>query len=197
YLLGQLLALLGEPAAIIGTLGHGRVGEGREGFEATGMTTPDAIATQRILAGFVEQGVRVVAMEVSSHSLDQYRVAALPFDTAIFTNLSRDHLDYHGTLEAYGAAKARLFQWPGLRHAVINVDDPFGRQLLADLPAGVDAIGYGLSDSTSALAAVRASEIVYGHGGVSARVITPWGEGALRSPLLGEFNLVNLLAVVA
>ncbi|MFA5548874.1 MAG: UDP-N-acetylmuramoyl-L-alanyl-D-glutamate--2,6-diaminopimelate ligase [Porticoccaceae bacterium] len=193
YLLGQLLALLGEPAAIIGTLGHGRVGEGREGFEATGMTTPDALATQRILAGFVEQGVQVVAMEVSSHSLDQYRVAALPFDTAIFTNLSRDHLDYHGTLAAYGAAKARLFKWPGLRHAVINADDPFGRQLLADLPAGVDAIGYGLSTA----AAVRVGDVTFGHGGVSARVFTPWGEGLLRSPLLGEFNLANLLAVVA
>src|SRR5690606_28006849 len=163
YLLGQLLALLGEPTAIIGTLGHGRVGEGREGFEATGMTTPDALATQRILAGFVEQGVQVVAMEVSSHSLDQYRVAALPFDTAIFTNLSRDHLDYHGTLAAYGAAKARLFKWPGLRHAVINADDPFGRQLLADLPAGVDAIGYGLSTA----AAVRVGDVTFGHGGVS------------------------------
>ena len=193
YLLGQLLELLGERAAIVGTLGHGLVAAGAAGFAATGMTTPDAIATQSILAGLVDQGARVVTMEVSSHSLDQYRVAALPFDTAVFTNLSRDHLDYHGTLEAYGAAKARLFQWPGLRHAVINADDRFGRQLLADLPAGVEVLDYSLG----AAARVRAVDIAYGQGGLSARVVSPWGEGMLRSPLLGAFNLSNLLAVVA
>ena len=193
YLLGQLLALLGESAAIIGTLGYGRAGDRQPTFTATGMTTPDAVETQGILAGFADSGVRSVAMEVSSHSLDQYRVAGLTFDTAIFTNLSRDHLDYHGTLSAYGAAKARLFGWPGLRCAVINGDDAFGRKLLASLPAGVEAIDYSLS----ADARVRASAIRYRSGGVSARIDTPWGRGDIDSTLLGEFNLANLLAVVA
>ncbi|MCK9564257.1 MAG: UDP-N-acetylmuramoyl-L-alanyl-D-glutamate--2,6-diaminopimelate ligase, partial [Bacteroidales bacterium] len=197
YLLGQLLEMLGERAGIVGTLGYGLMGHGLTNsgapLVATGMTTPDAVETQRILAAFVEQGATVATLEVSSHSLDQYRVAALPFDTAVFTNLSRDHLDYHGTLDAYGAAKARLFAWRGLRHAVINRDDAFGRQLLAGLPAGVAALDYSLCEA----AAVRASDIVYSQRGVSARLDTPWGRGMLSSPLLGEFNLSNLLAVVA
>lgn len=193
YLLGQLLTLLGEPAAIIGTLGYGRVGDRHPALTATGMTTPDAVETQAILGGFADSGVRAVAMEVSSHSLDQHRVTGLAFDTAIFTNLSRDHLDYHGTIAAYGAAKARLFGWPGLRCAVINGDDAFGRQLLASLPAAVEAIDYALSTD----ARVRASAIRYRPGGVSARIDTPWGSGSIDSPLLGEFNLANLLAVVA
>src|SRR5690606_28451909 len=113
---------------IIGTLGYGIIGvdkadNGGSGFTATGMTTPDAVETQAILADFVDRGVQALTMEVSSHSLDQHRVEALSFVAAIFTNLSRDHLDYHGSLEAYGAAKARLFAWPDLGFAIINRDD--------------------------------------------------------------------------
>lgn len=192
YLLGQLLELLGERTGIVGTLGYGLMGDEAR-FVATGMTTPDAVETQRILASFVDRQAVAATLEVSSHSLDQYRVAALPFDTAIFTNLSRDHLDYHGTFEAYGAAKARLFAWPGLRQAVINRDDAFGRQLLAELPPDIAALDYSLS----AAAAVRASEVVYSKDGVSAHLETPWGSGTLSSLLLSEFNLSNLLAVVA
>src|SRR5690606_13420688 len=133
-------------------------------------------------------GARAVAMEVSSHGLDQGRVAALDFDVAVFTNLSRDHLDYHGDMQAYGAAKARLFAWPDLRCRVLNLDDGFGRLLAGEAhPAPV--IGYSLQDSAAYL---YCRDARFDDQGVSAHLITPRGEGLLRSSLLGRFNLSNL-----
>ncbi len=191
-LLAQLFALLEAPAGVIGTLGAGVLG-GSAALATTGLTTPDAIATQRLLADFRDRGVRRVAMEISSHSLDQQRVAAVPLHTAVFTNLSRDHLDYHGNMDAYRAAKARLFQQPGLASAVINLDDPAGAELLGALPAGV--VGHGYSARGGA-AAIRAVDAQFSATGVRARMVTPWGEGALVSGLPGRFNLANLLAVI-
>jgi UDP-N-acetylmuramoyl-L-alanyl-D-glutamate--2,6-diaminopimelate ligase len=127
--ISQLLAMalsVEESCGIVGTLGAGLPGK----LMATGMTTPDAVTVQRVMAGLLEQGATSVAMEVSSHALDQHRVDALAFDCAIFTNLSRDHFDYHGSLENYTEAKRRLFHIRGLTSAVINLDDPFGRQLV-------------------------------------------------------------------
>lgn len=187
-LLAQALDRLGERCGIIGTLGtgfHGALESGRH-------TTPDPLAVQATLAGLHRGGARAVAMEVSSHGLQQGRVEALAFDIAVFTNLSRDHLDYHGTMEAYGATKARLFAWPGLACRVINLDDPFGRQL-AEQP-GARLYGYSLEDTR---AAVHCRNIRFDDEGVSAELVTPHGEGLLRSSLLGRFNLSNLLAVVA
>jgi UDP-N-acetylmuramoyl-L-alanyl-D-glutamate--2,6-diaminopimelate ligase len=132
-LLAQALTLLGHRAASIGTLGAGMHGALREGER----TTPDAVTVQALLADFRDADVSHVAMEVSSHALEQSRVDAVDFEVAVFTNLTRDHLDYHGSMEAYGEAKARLFGWPGLRSAAINVDDAFGYELVARLPAGV------------------------------------------------------------
>ncbi|MEO8746316.1 MAG: Mur ligase family protein, partial [Rhodanobacter sp.] len=129
-LLTQALTLLGLRSASVGTLGTGVAGQ----LQASARTTPDAITMQALLAGFREQGASHVAMEVSSHALVQDRVAGVDFEIAVFTNLTRDHLDYHGSMQAYGAAKARLFAWPGLQSAVINVDDAFGVQLLEQLP---------------------------------------------------------------
>ncbi|WP_244261057.1 Mur ligase family protein, partial [Pseudomonas aeruginosa] len=122
-LVAQALDLLGERCGIVGTLGTGFYGA----LESGRHTTPDPLAVQATLATLKQAGARAVAMEVSSHGLDQGRVAALGFDIAVFTNLSRDHLDYHGSMEAYAAAKAKLFAWPGLRCRVINLDDDFGR----------------------------------------------------------------------
>jgi UDP-N-acetylmuramoyl-L-alanyl-D-glutamate--2,6-diaminopimelate ligase len=192
HLLAQLFALLEAPAGIIGTLGAGVLGD-TDALADTGVTTPDAILTQRLLAEFRDQGVRRVAMEVSSHSLDQQRVVGVPMHTAVFTNLSRDHLDYHGDMIAYRAAKARLFQQPGLANAVINMDDPVGAELLGTLPAGV--VGYGYS-AQGGVAALRALDARFSAAGVRARVVTPWGEGTLVSALSGGFNLANLLAVI-
>ena len=147
---------------------------------------------QATLANLKQAGARAVAMEVSSHGLEQGRVAALAFDVAVFTNLSRDHLDYHGSMEAYGAAKARLFDWPELRCRVINLDDAFGREL-ASRTHESRLIGYSQEDAS---AFIYCREAHFDDDGVRASLVTPQGEGLLRSPLLGRFNLSNLLAVV-
>lgn len=193
WLLAQLFALAGKPAGVVGTLGYGRVGATGETFADTGMTTPDPVLTQQVLATLRDDNVEMVAMEVSSHSLDQHRVDGVHFETAVFTNLSRDHLDYHGDVDSYGAAKARLFTLPGLRRAVINLDDDFGRQLYRQLPPGMQAITCGLHQPAD----LTASAVHYSTGGIAARVHTPWGDGDLQTALLGEFNLANLLAVIA
>ncbi|MFC5694002.1 UDP-N-acetylmuramoyl-L-alanyl-D-glutamate--2,6-diaminopimelate ligase [Pseudomonas sp. GCM10022186] len=187
-LLAQALDLLGERCGIVGTLGTGFYGE----LESGRHTTPDPLAVQATLANLKQAGARAVAMEVSSHGLEQGRVAALAFDVAVFTNLSRDHLDYHGSMESYAQAKARLFRWPDLRARVINLDDEFGRQLAAE-PAESRLLSYSLEDAGAFL---YCREAQFDDHGVRAQLVTPQGEGLLRSPLLGRFNLSNLLAVV-
>jgi len=128
------------PAGIIGTLGHGLYQQ----LEMGQQTTPDAVTIHHWLAELREQGAASVAMEVSSHALHQGRVNGVTFDCAVFTNLSRDHLDYHGDMQSYAEAKAGLFNMPGLRHAVINSDDAVGRELLANLPTNLNVLRYGL-----------------------------------------------------
>ncbi|OLU17698.1 UDP-N-acetylmuramoyl-L-alanyl-D-glutamate--2,6-diaminopimelate ligase [Pseudomonas sp. PA1(2017)] len=187
-LLAQALDLLGEPCGIVGTLGNGFYGTLAQGLH----TTPDPIGVQATLAGLKKNGARAIAMEVSSHGLHQGRVAALDFDVAVFTNLSRDHLDYHGSMEAYQAAKAALFAWPSLRARVINLDDAVGRELAAQ-ERDSRLIGYSLQDSSAYL---FCRDIHFDDQGVRATLVTPRGEGSLRSSLLGRFNLSNLLAVV-
>ena len=189
-LLAQALSFLGHRAASIGTLGAGLHGRLREGER----TTPDAISVHALLAEFRDAGATHVAMEVSSHALEQGRVGAVDFEVAAFTNLTRDHLDYHGSMEAYGAAKAKLFAWPGLRSAVINIDDAFGRELATQLPAGVQALRFSMADDSEAQ--VAASAIVTSAEGLAFQLRTPWGTRAIRSHLLGRFNVANLLAVV-
>ncbi len=187
-LLAAALEHLGARAATIGTLGAGLAGALAPGER----TTPDAIAVHGLLAEFRDAGATHVAMEVSSHALDQGRVNAVDFAVAVFTNLTRDHLDYHGTMAAYGAAKAKLFAWPGLAAAVINADDAFGRELARTLPRGVQRLRYAIADGDAEL---RASEVRTGDAGLAFRLHTPWGEGAVASALLGQFNVYNLLAV--
>ncbi|WP_263142346.1 UDP-N-acetylmuramoyl-L-alanyl-D-glutamate--2,6-diaminopimelate ligase [Pseudomonas sp. RIT-PI-AD] len=186
-LLAQALDRLGERCGIVGTLGTGF----HEALESGRHTTPDPLAVQATLAQLKQAGARAVAMEVSSHGLDQGRIAALHVDVAVFTNLSRDHLDYHGSMDAYGAAKARLFDWPGLRCRVINLDDAFGLRL-AEEKRESRLIGYSLKNPAAFL---YCREARFDDHGVNAHVVTPQGEGLLRSPLLGRFNLSNLLAV--
>ena len=189
-LLAQALSLLGHRAATIGTLGAGVHGQLLEGER----TTPDAISVQALLARFRDAEVSHVAMEVSSHALAQGRVGAVDFEVAAFTNLTRDHLDYHGSMEAYGAAKAKLFASPGLRVAVINSDDAFGRDLAAKLPAGVRALRFSAADDSAV--EIAASHIVTSAEGLTFELRTPWGRHALNSHLLGRFNVANLLAVI-
>jgi len=130
---------------------------------------------------------------VSSHALAQARVQAVPFRAAVFSNLSRDHLDYHGDMAAYGAAKARLFNWAGLELAVLNVDDPFGRQLAAGLAAGVRLLGFGAGPA----AAVRWSGLRFDAEGVRGCWHTPWGECEFRLPVHAEFSVANVAAALA
>jgi len=181
----------------IGTLGIGFPGALTEGTH----TTPDPVALQSALADFKRAGADAVAMEVSSHALDQGRVAALGFDVAVFTNLSRDHLDYHGSFSAYGKAKKRLFQMPGVKAWVVNLDDAFGQALLADVPSDVMTIGYGQGADRGycerVTHSVWADKVQSDDSGMRIDLQTSWGEGQINTGLLGRFNVSNLLAVVA
>ncbi len=195
FLLAQASDFLGRRGWYVGTLGHGHPGNVKE----AGLTTPDAVTVQRRLAEARDEGASTLGLEVSSHALDQERVAGVHFDTAVFTNLTRDHLDYHGTLEAYGAAKVRLFHTPGLRCAVINVRDPFGRELVERLDPAIERIVYTTANDVWAERGtgwIRVSEMRATSTGLTINVETSWGAGLLRSPLVGEFNAENLLAVL-
>ena len=183
-MLAQALTGLGQPCGVIGTLGSGMPGA----LQEHGMTTPDALSLQQQLAQLRDQGACRVSMEVSSHALSQGRVAALDFEVAVFTNLSRDHLDYHGDMAAYGQAKAQILGQAG--HAVINIDDTFGRQLAAD--CALPLVRYSLTDRSAEL---YCSAIRFDAEGISAQLHAGQVSAELRSPLLGTFNLSNLLAV--
>lgn len=179
------------PCGVLGTLGNGLFGA----MHPATHTTPDAVSLHAELDTMRQQGARSVVMEVSSHGLDQGRVAGVHFDIAVFTNLTRDHLDYHGDMVNYGATKQRLFHMPGLRQAVINLDDPFGRELFASLPASVNGVGYGMDVTTGAAVVGTALELT--DTGLSLSVSYAGQIARLHSPLLGRFNASNLLAALA
>jgi UDP-N-acetylmuramoyl-L-alanyl-D-glutamate--2,6-diaminopimelate ligase len=186
--LAHVLSLKEIKTGIIGTLGSGFPGA----LSEMPNTTPDALELHRILAAMKHAGASAVAMEVSSHGLDQGRVNGVAFDCALFTNLTHDHLDYHGTLTAYAEAKARLFDAPGLGAAVLNLDDPFGAQLAKRLEArGVRTIGYSLS-GISASEFISASSIE----GQKAQISSSWGSAEVPIPQLGRFNVANALGVL-
>ncbi len=178
-----------HPCGVIGTIGNGLFGK----LETASHTTPDAVSLHGLFKRFLEQGAASAVMEVSSHGLVQGRVAAVAFDVAVFTNLSRDHLDYHGDMQSYSAAKKILFQMPGLKHAVINADDAYGRQLINDLSATLHTVSYGIDGD----AMVKAGNVEFSPQGIAFDVSTPWGDGRLTTALLGRFNISNLLAVLA
>ncbi|MCC7547209.1 MAG: UDP-N-acetylmuramoyl-L-alanyl-D-glutamate--2,6-diaminopimelate ligase [Burkholderiales bacterium] len=186
--IAQSLGRCGRRTAVLGTLGNGFPGALRPAIH----TTPDAASVHECLSELLAGGAAGVAMEVSSHGLEQGRVNGVAFAAALFTNLSRDHLDYHGTMEDYGAAKARLFRWPGLRHAVINLDDAFGARLAASLDRSrVQVLGYGLGKGD-----IAGHRLDLGRHGLTLEIETPWGPAAIRSRLLGGFNASNLLGVL-
>jgi len=195
FLLAQASELVGRRSSYLGTIGYGRA----FALSDVGLTTPDAVSVHRRIAQARDDAAKTMAMEVSSHALDQRRVNAVRFDTAVFTNLTRDHLDYHGTAEAYGAAKARLFETPELARAVINVGDEFGRALAARLPEALERIYYTTRsdiDAGSAAGWLRLSDLESTASGLMLQVESSWGAGTLRSRLVGEFNAENLLAVL-
>jgi UDP-N-acetylmuramoyl-L-alanyl-D-glutamate--2,6-diaminopimelate ligase len=188
HLLAQCLNHAPHRCAVIGTLGNGFPGE----LDTTLHTTPDPVTVHKLLARYIDSGASHVCIEVSSHALEQGRVNGVAFDIAVFTNLSRDHLDYHGDMDSYGAAKAGLFTSPGLKVAVINQEDDFGRKLLEQLNSEIRAISFGLESGD-----FHTSEIKTGHEGLILMLATPDGNDKLTSHLFGRFNASNLLAAVA
>lgn len=186
--IAQSMNRIGRRTAVIGTIGSGFPGA----MEPAANTTPDALTLQAQLAEFRAQGAVACAMEVSSHGIEQGRVNGVAFDVALFTNLSRDHLDYHKTMEDYAAAKAKLFHWPQLRHAVVNLDDSFGQELVRSIDRSrINVLGYGLGRGE-----IAGHNLDLSTRGLKLEIKTPWGDTRLASAMLGGFNASNLLGVL-
>lgn len=188
--IAQSLTQLGYRCGVIGTLGYGICGELIE----TQLTTPDAVFTQMALAEMVSTSIDPVVMEVSSVGLHQKRVQSVDFNTAIFTNLTRDHLDYHDSMEAYGENKKKLFSMPGLETAIVNLDDPFALSIINGVSSEVEVLTYSLKNK---IASVYADSIHLTRSGFEAKVVTPMGVGEVSGKLIGYFNFSNVLAVLA
>ncbi len=191
-LFAQWRNLLGGKSAVMGTIGNGLYGQVQEAVNTTG----SAVEIQRNLANFVELGADFCAMEVSSHGLAQYRAEALAFDLAIFTNLSRDHLDYHNTMEEYAQAKFRLFGELSSKQQVINADDEIGREWLAKLPEAV-AVSTDSQFQPQQTRWVKAKAVQFTLQGATIEFESSWGNGELKSRLIGAFNVSNLLTAFA
>ena len=199
--LGRLLSRLGQQTAVIGTLGVGMFRNGSAGeFAPTGYTTPDAVLLQRTLAALQKDGARALAIEASSIGLHQGRMAGMHVDTALFTNFTRDHLDYHGDMAAYEEAKAMLFDWPGLRHAIINLDDAMGLRLIERMKrrqSRTTIIGYTLNGvAVDGIDTLSASDIRSTQAGTSFQLAHRLGNVLVKSQVVGRFNVSNLLGVI-
>jgi UDP-N-acetylmuramyl-tripeptide synthetase len=192
----QALSLLGKRCGVVGTLGVGEppsaAAAAGASIQSTGLTTPDPVTLQAGFKAFVDQGFKACAIEASSIGIVEHRMAGTQLGVALFTNFTRDHIDYHGSMEAYWAAKAQLFAWPGLRAAVINIDDEHGAALAPSLPTGLDVWTY----STRGPARLRASDIAYRDGGLAFTVHEGDTSTAVRTGLIGDYNVSNLLAVI-
>ena len=196
HLIAQALDRLDSPCAYFGTLGYGRLGR----LADASHTTPDPVRLQALLADSRDAGASACAMEVSSHALDQARVGGVAFDVAVLTNVGRDHLDYHGTVEHYAAAKRRLFALDGLKAAVLNRDDAHGARWAEELLAEgrTPVVAYGLEGAAQA-----GGQYLIGHAlrlhaaGLSMQIDSSWGQAQLDCRLLGRFNAHNLLAALA
>lgn len=193
YLIAAAAEHCGMAAGYAGTVGYGRIDK----LKTATHTTPDVLSVHRQLAELRDLGARAVGMEVSSHALDQHRIEAVRIDTAVFTNLSRDHLDYHPSMRAYGEAKALLLQVPGLRHRVLNADDAFVRELLMRHSTAAVTTAFSCDPGFSAARIVRAREVQLSAAGLELSIDGSFGEAQLRSSLLGRFNAENLLASLA
>ncbi len=182
-----------KPCAVIGTLGAGFPGA----LVETGFTTPEATTLMRYLADFREQRAAACALEASSIGIEEGRMNGARVDVAIFTNFTRDHLDYHGSMEAYAAAKAKLFDWPRLRTAIINLDDPLGLQLIRETSA-MRVLGYAIGEARRDFPAlVRAEDLVETPLGQQFMLVLPNGRAVVETALVGRYNVSNLLAVAA
>ena len=194
----QALAALGQGCGVIGTLGFGVVGHG--GITPTGLTTPDPVTLHGTFRHFVDQGLKAVAIEASSIGLEEQRLHATHITVAQFTNFTQDHLDYHGSMDAYWLAKRALFDWPGLKAAVLNLDDPMGHALSDHACArGLACWSYGMQDAVR----LQASGIGYHLNGVTFDVVERDASlahidarASVQASAIGTFNVSNLLAVI-
>lgn len=193
HLLAMSLDSLGQSCGVIGTMGWGVF----PSLTATGYTTPGAIDLQRYLAELVARGVDSVVIEVSSHSIAQHRIEAIQFDYVVFTNLTRDHLDYHANMAEYAATKQQLFFKPGIKAAVINVDDAFGKSLVSMLKNKYPIYPYSLLGQDASKDGVYPKKVRYNLRGCGVDVVTPLGSGSFKNGLLGSFNVENQLAVLS
>jgi UDP-N-acetylmuramoyl-L-alanyl-D-glutamate--2,6-diaminopimelate ligase len=195
--IAQMLTFAGRRCAVHGTIGAGMIDRP---LEKTALTTPDVITMQRDARRFLDAGALAFALEVSSIGLDQHRLDGMQFRIALFTNLTRDHLDYHHTMDAYGGAKAQLFDWPTLTHAVLNLDDPFGLRLAQQLRerGGVQVIGFTTADATAEGLAMRLRAGAIGASGIGLSFMVDDGTRSVQLdvPLVGQFNVANLLGVL-
>ena len=189
WFIAQLLSLLEQPCAVMGTIGRGVPPV----LEPCLNTTSDAVSLHQYMSELYEQGVGSIAIEVSSHGLDQGRVDGVAFEVGVFTNISRDHLDYHQTIDAYARAKALLFNKGRVRKAVINLDDDYAELMISNCSSETEVLMYSLENPA---ADIFAEAVCLETGGVKADIRTPWGCGQLQTPQLGRFNLQNLLAVI-
>ncbi|MCW8996123.1 MAG: UDP-N-acetylmuramoyl-L-alanyl-D-glutamate--2,6-diaminopimelate ligase [Psychromonas sp.] len=191
-LLANCLTILGKRCAQMGTIGNGLFGELKSSLN----TTADALSIFSQLYDYQQQNVEYTVMEVSSHGLSQGRVSALPFHSAIFTNLTRDHLDYHGSMENYGEAKKRLFKEFPVTSRIINADDPTGASWLDDFP---DAVAYGVNAQKQLPGNnyLQISSVDYQAQGIHFAFASSWGDGEISAPFYGDFNVSNLAAVIA
>ena len=191
----QALTLLGERCAVAGTLGMGFVPDGStQALRDTGKTTPDAIELQADMHRLADEGAAALAIEVSSIGLAEGRINGMHFDVGVFTNLSRDHLDYHGSMANYAAAKAQLFAWPGLRAAVVNIDDAAGADLARTTAAGVHLLRYSASGDSAA--DLRAIDVEFGADGMRFTVVGKFGRRGVQTHLIGGYNVANFLALL-
>ncbi|MGL4191149.1 MAG: UDP-N-acetylmuramoyl-L-alanyl-D-glutamate--2,6-diaminopimelate ligase [Vibrio sp.] len=189
-LIAQWLELLGHQAAVMGTTGNGFL----NALEPAANTTGNALQIQASLRDFAERGAQYTVLETSSHGLVQGRVKQLNFVAGVFSNLTRDHLDYHGTMEAYAQAKFSLFSEHACQRSIINVDDAVGAQWVKQLP---DAIGVSLLAQPSTAQGIWARQVQYTESGITLNFESSWGEGELHAPLIGEFNACNVLLALA
>ncbi|MCP5286324.1 MAG: UDP-N-acetylmuramoyl-L-alanyl-D-glutamate--2,6-diaminopimelate ligase [Burkholderiaceae bacterium] len=188
----QALTALGRRCGVIGTLGVGEPGA----VDATGLTTPDPVTLQATFRRFADHGFAACALEASSIGIVEHRLDAAPIDVALFTNFTRDHLDFHGSMEAYWAAKRQLFAWPGLRAAVLNVDDPQGAALAVDLQDTALDLWTVAADQTACSARLRAADVHYADGGLAFTLHEGDATVPVRSTLIGDYNVHNLLVVL-
>ncbi len=199
----QALTALGQRCGVVGTLGvgqppaHGAAADQPSQIEFNGLTTPDPITLQRAFKRFADDGFAACALEASSHGLEEHRLNGTRINVALFTNLTQDHLDYHGSMQAYGAAKAKLFAWPGLQAAVLNLDDAFGARLAQALQAKSLPVW---TYSTRGAALLRAANVTYREGGLCFDVTEAGARAAehthVRTGLIGDYNVSNVLAVI-